>query len=222
MEIEVKPRYVSLKMIGGDFEITFYDLCFYMKPWLKLFKEAVVARTEVKQNIFIGDDLFFIYIGEEGCLSIFEMKTLQHLLLLFPNEALDLLEKMNRVYLQGNLFFRNKETTDICPCREGKLSWRDVACYHKRGLKLKPGDMITKEVIYHAYRILMEAYAQQNGLEPKSLMESCLNINHETMHPELNERNFWTLPYFLLKHENREAISAVEEYQEGRKCVFIL
>ena len=155
-------------------------------------------------------------------MSVFYADTCDHMFTLHAKEALQMLEGVRTRYLQGKIYFRNERNGEVCFCREGNLNWKHVKLYQERGLSLQPGNIITKEVIYQAYKILTEAYAQEKSFEPKSLQDSCREALGERLRPELNNRKFWTLSYFLLRHENLEVLSGFEGMKNRKMVLFLL
>ena len=64
--------------------------------------------------------------------------------------------------------------------------------------------------------------AQEKSFEPKSLQDICKEALGERLRPELDKRKFWSLPYFLLRHENLKVLSGFEGVKNGKRVLFLL
>ena len=74
MEVNVTPKNLIITWKDGDFKMVFRNFCFYLKPYVKPFKEALSAGTELKENIFIEDQVFF-FLSRKKALCVFLTST---------------------------------------------------------------------------------------------------------------------------------------------------
>ena len=125
-------------------------------------------------------------------------------------------------FWKGDLVFKNEETGLLCNCNDYALEWRDLMPFCKKGLNLKPGDVVTQGLVLQAYKILQDCFAEDAGFEPKKFMELCLESFNMETHPEYRSRNFWTVPFVLMRHQNMRALSMKEVWFDGSELLLNL
>ena len=221
MEIQAGPRHfgdgheeeeVQWKVENGS-------LSFYGEA--KELQEAIIGGSVLVKTVVLSEDqALCVHVGETGKLNVFDVESGEHLFYLDRADALDLLAKIRKRYLKGKLMYKHPSRDCLCFCDEKEIFWEDMEPYHRYGLNLKPGDLITKFVILKAYRILQECYAKASGMEPYSLTELCFKQEGLTTHPEFEKTSSWSVPYILMRHEGMIAMSIYEE-DLGYRRLFI-
>ena len=222
MEVKVELRDVIFNDPEDGFvlEWTFGTLA--ISSVAKELYEAVLGKTMLYKLLTVAtDQQFFIYVGEEGNLSGFDVESREHLFYIKAPLAMKWLTAIRERFLRGKMMFKTSERNTLCLCHNDDITWKDFEPYRKRGLHLKPGQVITKLMVLKAYQIIQESFAQATNLEPSSLQELCLKQVHlPSSQPYLDEKAFWTIPYLLMKHEGLIALSIAEETQNNER-IFI-
>ena len=137
-------------------------------------------------------------------------------------QLLYLCKEIEQRFWKGDLIFRNEETGLLCNCNDYSLRWLDLMPFCKKGLVLKPGDVITQKLVLDAYKILQQWFAEDAGFEPKKLMDLCLESFDMETHPEYRSRNFWTVPFVFMRHQGMRPMSMKEIWFDGTELLLNL
>ena len=222
MDVKVGVRDVNFKDVEDGFYIQWTMGTLAIAPFAKEIYESVLVGTILQKVVKVADDQeFFIYVGEEGNLSLFDVESREHL---FHMKALLVKKWMGEVrsrYLKGRMMFKAEERSTLCVCQSDHITWKDFQPYRERGVCLRPGEVITKRMVVRAYRIIQEAFAEETQFKPQTLEELCLKqLQLPSLRTYLDNKAFWTIPYLLMKHEGLVALSMCEERMNNER-VFI-
>ena len=149
-------------------EVHFNNLAVGLKFFVKDIREAIVSRKIRHEMVQVSEDQYlFLFVTELGNIVVFDLETSEHLCFIPEKAALDMLQKIRLRYINGKVFIRRGLSENLL--KVPQISWREFHRYNELGLKLYPGERITKAHILKGHRIFQESYAKKHGFEPESL-----------------------------------------------------
>ena len=185
VEVKIRVGFVNVFVEGGLYDLTVHNLSLSLAPHCKTLREKVLAKMDFYLCLTeYEDQFFFLRLSEDGYLDLFDLETCEYLLTLDAKQVLYMVTEIEQRFWKGDLIFRNEDTGLLCNCNDYALKWCDLMPFCRKGLTLKPGDMITQALVLQAYKILQDCFAQDAGFKPNKLMGLCLESFNMETHPE--------------------------------------
>lgn len=223
LEVKIRVGFVNVFVEGGLYDLTIHNLSLSLRPHCRTLREKVLTKMDYYACLTEYDDqFFFVRLSEDGFLDLFDLESGEHLLTLDSKQVLYLVKEIENRFWKGDLVFKSEETGLLCSCSDSALMWRDLLPFCKKGLEIKPGDIVTQGLVLKAYKILQDCFAEDAGFEPKKLMDLCLQSLSMETHPEYKSKYFWSVPYVLMRHQGMRAISMKEVWFEGSEMLLNL